>query len=817
MFGVGAGRVILRSVAEMLALKSHKPPDSCHTRQGMNAYRNSEDLLQNYKLYHGGVKVRVEQTHADPRTGKHKGSQSIDKLIQLGSRASNVDFVTFLAGFFDVQVHIQKFMLVGQTDGGDGPTVQRHLLRIVAEMGPFREHIQTIRIWTHITVHLIGYVSAADIHRLWSALLYLPAGRNFPTLAGALPDILLVRRFKGCGLQMNVRNASAVNPATHMLVAARCQCGTKRTPPGSCALVKWVPRQDLKRKRARNGGENPKCYRVAEWVARAEIQLPSPAQRQTDFRWQDTPPRIEVRAREERTPIWAQGISRYNQSGTDRPRCLLPLQLLDVFLDVDRSLVQLIAYIHSTKSYFDDYMGTKGCNDGARLLLESASIAWDWSYLLFNDTRREHVEAFLAIQNAFRDLLRHADRPARATFPYVSWQWPSDGELCAQYIMLLKRIRNRERRSHCFTRVAQVELERLRFPTIACTLVARNAKQRHLNDAIMWRVFAFLYGGGGPSMCGDVFLADPASLSLPGFSRRVAPKIKYRRRDLSASRPNLVRGSIVAVTMGPLRCSVAKVRKLHRAADAGLVHAALDMDKSLNKPVGDWHCWNAALLAHMCRLQLPSEAPCERWGSLLHNLYDPVQGIPPERSACRLFLKEAGLQFIGSERDESFVSAIAQILKGSSRLRKLSCFSARARECAKAGIALPLSSTLQQLRRQHVCDTLANVDDAVNLPFESRAYMKQTYRNRYRPAQLSDRELAVLTNSTRVTASNDVLLDAHTRWKEHGAASRQKSLAPSVLSEHLQVWLKSARGQEWAKTREKLFQNPDADECVDED
>ena len=95
--------------------------------------------------------------------------------------------------------------------------------------------------------------------------------------------------------------------------------------------------------------------------------------------------------------------------------------------------------------------------------------------------------------------------------------------------------------------------------------------------------------------------------------------------------------------------------------------------------------------------------------------------------------------------------------------------------------------------------------------------MNQTYRNRYRPAQLSDRELAVLTSSTRVTASKDVLLDAHPRWKEHGAASRQKSLAPSVLNENVQVWLKSARGQEWAKTCEKLFQNPDADECVDED
>ena len=87
-----------------------------------------------------------------------------------------------------------------------------------------------------------------------------------------------------------------------------------------------------------------------------------------------------------------------------------------------------------------------------------------------------------------------------------------------------------------------------------------------------------------------------------------------------------------------------------------------------------WHCWNAGLIAHMCRLQLPSEAPCERWGSLLHNKYDPGQGIPPERSACRLFLKESGLQFVGAEQDESFVKAITQIFRDKNMWNEFSYF-----------------------------------------------------------------------------------------------------------------------------------------------
>ena len=117
-------------------------------------------------------------------------------------------------------------------------------------------------------------------------------------------------------------------------------------------------------------------------------------------------------------------------------------------------------------------------------------------------------------------------------------------------------------------------------------------------------------------------------------------------------------GSIVAVTTGPLQGSVVQILKVHRTADASLVHTALDADKSLTEQRGGWHCWNAAVLAHVCRLQLPSEAPCERWGSLLHRLYDPGQGMPPERNACRLFLKEAGFQFLGADHDESFVKAM---------------------------------------------------------------------------------------------------------------------------------------------------------------
>ena len=177
---------------------------------------------------------------------------------------------------------------------------------------------------------------------------------------------------------------------------------------------------------------------------------------------------------------------------------------------MDRAFVELLAYITSTNYHFDEYMGATGSNEGVSLLLDSASIAWDWGFLLFNDPGPEHVQAFIRVQHAFRDILRHTDRPAGDAFPYVSWPWPSDAQVGGQYLILLKRLRNRERRSHCFTRVKHVQVQRLRFPNVSCTVLARNAKQLHLTDAIIWRVFSFLNGGEGPTMNGTVFKTAPA-------------------------------------------------------------------------------------------------------------------------------------------------------------------------------------------------------------------------------------------------------------------------------------------------------------------
>ena len=66
------------------------------------------------------------------------------------------------------------------------------------------------------------------------------------------------------------------------------------------------------------------------------------------------------------------------------------------------------------------------------------------------------------------------------------------------------------------------------------------------------------------------------------------------------------------------------------------------------------------------RMMRAPESGCERWGSLLHDLWDANAGWRPHRMVSRLFLREAGLDGCGS--DEAVVREIALALQTSRRM-----------------------------------------------------------------------------------------------------------------------------------------------------
>ena len=52
------------------------------------------------------------------------------------------------------------------------------------------------------------------------------------------------------------------------------------------------------------------------------------------------------------------------------------------------------------------------------------------------------------------------------------------------------------------------------------------------------------------------------------------------------------------------------------------------------------HCWHAVRVYMRCRLKAP-ESVCERWGSLMHMLWDSVSGWQPHRIVSRLFMRQS--------------------------------------------------------------------------------------------------------------------------------------------------------------------------------
>ena len=76
---------------------------------------------------------------------------------------------------------------------------------------------------------------------------------------------------------------------------------------------------------------------------------------------------------------------------------------------------------------------------------------------------------------------------------------------------------------------------------------------------------------------------------------------------------------------------------------------------------------------HRARLMRGPEAACERWGSLLHALWDSVAGWQPHRIVSRLFIREAGLACEGRESDEAVVHEIASSLVSVHGLNPFTC------------------------------------------------------------------------------------------------------------------------------------------------
>ena len=141
---------------------------------------------------------------------------------------------------------------------------------------------------------------------------------------------------------------------------------------------------------------------------------------------------------------------------------------------------------------------------------------------------------------------------------------------------------------------------------------------------------------------GASFAEKPEGFVLPAAYRLCRLDSAGRRRKGGFARERAHRisaspGTYAVAIRPPLKGRLVRIIALDTVVDPSLVAAAIDTDPLLNAPggAGTIHCHHACDLHHFTRFLHPAESACERWGSLLHQLFDSEQTMPPHRMANR--------------------------------------------------------------------------------------------------------------------------------------------------------------------------------------
>ena len=121
-------------------------------------------------------------------------------------------------------------------------------------------------------------------------------------------------------------------------------------------------------------------------------------------------------------------------------------------------------------------------------------------------------------------------------------------------------------------------------------------------------------------------------------------------------------GSFASVAVRPFKGKLVRVVGATTIVDEDVLLATLESDPTFTRPdaQGD-HSWHAVKTAHRTRLMRGRDATCERWGCLLHKLFD-ANPTRPHRYVARLFVREAGLGGEASERQSAILDEITRFL-----------------------------------------------------------------------------------------------------------------------------------------------------------
>ena len=435
-----------------------------------------------------------------------------------------------------------------------------------------------------------------------------------------------------------------------------------------------------------------------------------------DFSWLERPPALRYRAFEKSPPAALQGevrlIGSRGQAHVARPAevasaavpspplCVItPHFLLNAYLDVDAGLVGSIKYVRYLASEYADYFGNVGVNFELQGINEAAATAFNWAKLVFDRPGTTEVLAFDVLQDMLKPLLLKGEKPDATQFPHAQVT-PSRREMNRQYLILCKRIRQRENVNKSFSFVTTLNvapvaalrtvssilfMKKFQLPALPYYLISSFVHVLPVTltaTSLHGQLAATSLHGKhtfAAKAVGQTFAIKGDSLCLPGAYQvcKKNEKGHLRKGGQAALQRNRVTmrhggGKTFAVALSaPLKGRLLRFESENRVGDPSKVARAIDLQPEINRQnqVGE-HCWHACDLHHVCRFLHPRESACERWGSLIHGLYESDQNYPPWRMASRLFLREAGLGFVGRPEDEDFISALVDLMEeGAGRKR----------------------------------------------------------------------------------------------------------------------------------------------------
>ena len=462
----------------------------------------------------------------------------------------------------------------------------------------------------------------------------------------------------------------------------------------------------------------------------------------------------------------------------------------------------------SLAANLDDFLGRRGVNGTMLGLYEAAQLVFDWRHLAAGAPEKNHFEALFRLVALLEPILRTTLWPTAPAFPHVLRAWPElrgPNGWFWQYQELGRRVR-RAARNPCLCR----RWGWWRIQSWVVRPVARTTAEASLGRLPQWRFgwcaaarshaceligeFAGLPGvsAGSPGAFG----ASISALASLGNGARLrgsrGKRAEYTFRGGVGSIASL---AAPPGLVGKVVCVVGAKRDL----DENALEASLIATPSFTTAAADGrgHCYHVVRVAHRVRMLRAMESCCERWGSIVHQLWDGTVAWHPSRIAARLLMREAGLA-----QNSPFAEAVAQEIAQYLAERRGMNPIVQRRSRREAAPAAPVPVGVQLAMRRALRESTHSRDEA-------KAAAQPESLGILQPA-------AQIAVARAVHVGKDDCLQALPMFYQDQRVIARGG-APSTEREALESWLASPESAAWRASRTAIFGTglaPQAPPCL---